>query len=197
MKRAGHNVHGDMVYQRLSLVSHLSILENLLLGSPDTPHLPFNEVNRIKAASTIAKLGLTSGIDQLVLNLSASERQLVEVAKLLWRSAKVLILDEPTSHLAPHESDEVLTRLRALSTSEACTILLVTHKIEEVLRFADKVTVLRAGHVVGSENIHSLRREDLAKLMIGEIKSSGATDSSKPPAVGERLLSLRSIALAS
>ena len=110
MKRAGHNVHGDMVYQRLSLVSHLSILENLLLGSPDTPHLPFNEVNRIKAASTIAKLGLTSGIDQLVLNLSASERQLVEVAKLLWRSAKVLILDERTSHLAPHESDEVLTR---------------------------------------------------------------------------------------
>ena len=137
-----------MVHQHFMLVDTLTALENVMLGAEPGFLLRRAETAvRPKLQALMASTGLHVDLDARSGSLSVGDRQRLEILKVLYRGAKVLILDEPTAVLTPQETlhlFEVLARLRDQGT----TVILITHKLDEVMRLADQVTVMRAGHVV-------------------------------------------------
>ena len=157
-----------MVHQRFELVEPLSALENLALG--DLPHrgLFFDRRTTLARARRLAdQLGTTMDWDRLVANLSVGARQRLEIMRLLYREADILIFDEPTSVLTPHEADDLFVVLRRLS-SQGRTIIFVTHKLREVFALAEDVTVMRRGKVVASVPTRGSDPQTLASLIVGE-----------------------------
>lgn len=157
-----------MVHQHLTLVPTLTVLENVALGVRSAAwglRLPFDQVrSRLDALSD--ETGLSVDPDALVERLSVGERQRVEILKVLYRDPRVLVLDEPTAVLAPQEVEEFFSVLRGLA-SEGRTVLLIAHKIDEILAVADRITVLRRGRVVHSGASDAVDSGSLAHLMIG------------------------------
>lgn len=156
-----------MVYQHFKLVENLTVAENLALALP--AETPFWLPRRGLAASALAvaeRLGWRLEPDVPVWQLPVGVRQRLEIVKVLARDPEILILDEPTAVLAPVELEElfsVLDRLR----SEGRSLVFISHKLNEVLRLCDRVTVLRRGHNAGTVAIGETDAEDLARRMIG------------------------------
>lgn len=156
-----------MVHQHFCLVDVFSVAENVTLGMP-TPRvaLDMREVER-----EVAELGkkYNLGVDPhaRIWQLSVGEQQRVEILKLLYRHAKVLILDEPTSVLTPQESEELCETLRRMASSGR-GILFISHKLQEVLAIADRITVLRQSKNVATVDRGQVDEWALAKLMLGE-----------------------------
>ncbi len=182
-----------MVYQKLSLILTLTVFENLLLGSIGTPFLIRDHKRRKDASLLLEAQGLQVDLDTLVSELTLAQRQLLEIGKLLWRNARILILDEPTSQLAPHEIDEVLRTTRKLANAGR-TVLLITHKIDEVLRFADSVTVLRGGEAIATAHARDLTRAELGRLIVGPLQAVPSVDTARALA-SVPVASLRSVSL--
>ena len=107
-------------------------------------------------------------LDVPVDGMAAGERQKAEILKQLYLERRVLVLDEPTSTLTPQESEEVLGLVRTLVEAGTITVIIITHKLKEVAAFADDVSVLRRGRMVGGGAVGSLSGTDLTTLMIGE-----------------------------
>ena len=156
-----------MVHQHFMLADQLTVLENIVLG--DEP----SQVGRIDfkdARERIQKLSSAYGLDvdpnQTVETLGVGERQRVEIIKVLFRGARILILDEPTAVLVPHEIEELFDNLRELK-AQGETIVFISHKLDEVLAIADTITVLRAGRTVATVDPHDVTAGDLAELMVG------------------------------
>lgn len=176
-----------MVHQHFMLVDTLSALENVMLGAE--PHWLLGRADatvRSKLNDLMQATGLQVVLDALVSDLSVGDRQRLEILKALYRGAKVLILDEPTAVLTPQETGhlfEVLKLLRAQGT----TILLITHKLKEVMRLCDRVTVMRGGCVVEEMDIGDASLEGLAEAMVGRKVNIGRVDTTRPD-VGEVLL---------
>jgi simple sugar transport system ATP-binding protein len=144
------------------------VAENLMLGRPQAGF----RLNSRAAAAEVRELSLRYGLpvepDRPVWQLSVGEQQRVEILKALQRGARVLILDEPTAVLTPQESDELMATLRRLA-AEGRTAIFISHKLNEVGSVADRVTVLRAGRVVGAGlEVKDMSARDLARLMVGE-----------------------------
>ena len=160
-----------MVHQHFMLVSTLTGLENLALGAePTRGGLLDLRPLAAKVARVLASLGLELRLDVPTEVLSVGERQRLEIARVLVRGAKVVILDEPTALLAPSEARAVLTLARRLA-SEGTAVAIVTHHLDEVAEYADEVTVLRRGRVVahhppGDAAVHDARV--LAREALGE-----------------------------
>ena len=156
-----------MVHQHFMLADNLTVLENVVLGSEPRSGL---EIDFEGAAKRINELGATYGLHlnpaQRVEALSVGERQRVEIIKVLYRGAKILILDEPTAVLVPHEVDELFASIREL-TNEGQTVIFISHKLDEVLSIADRITVMRAGHTVGTTTPAEVDAGELAEMMIG------------------------------
>ena len=156
-----------MVHQHFMLADNLTVLENVVLGSEPRTGL---EIDFEFAANRIKELGEAYGLrlnpNQRVEALSVGERQRVEIIKVLYRGAKILILDEPTAVLVPHEVDELFDSIREL-TNEGQTVIFISHKLDEVLSIADRITVMRAGHTVGSTTPSEVDAGELAEMMIG------------------------------
>jgi simple sugar transport system ATP-binding protein len=133
-----------------------------------------------RARKRIAELSATYGLDlepdELVERLGVGDRQRVEIAKVLYRGARLLILDEPTAVLVPHEVDELFDNLRELK-SEGLTILFISHKLDEVISVADDITVVRRGRTVGTADPRSVTPRQLAELMVGSELPSPETRS--------------------
>jgi simple sugar transport system ATP-binding protein len=155
-----------MVHQHFSLVPALTVGENLALGSPDTPFFLKPKRWNQHLMDSARGLGFDIRPDANVSQLSMGERQRVEIFRLLLEGARVLVLDEPTSILAPKEAERLFTHLREFAES-GHTVFLVTHKIDHVKAIADKVTVLRRGQVVTTQEATELSEADLAELMVG------------------------------
>ena len=155
-----------MVHQHFSLVPALTVAENLALSSADTPFFLKPKQWKQQLTDSAERLGFDVRPDARVSKLSMGERQRVEIFRLLLEGAKVLVLDEPTSILAPKEADRLFVHLRKFAESEH-TIFLVTHKIDHVKAIADRVTVLRRGQVVATREAAELNEADLAELMVG------------------------------
>lgn len=161
-----------MVHQEFMLVPGLTLLENLILAKE--PALSLGRIDRETALAEARKLeklaGVTVDWDAPEEEAPVHVRQIVEILRLLYRGADVLILDEPTAVLAPAQVRELIALLKKLR-DEGRTILFISHKLDEVLSLADEITVIRSGKVVASLPAAEADKAKLAELMIGEILS--------------------------
>src|SRR2546427_10589394 len=156
-----------MVHQHFMLADNLTGVENVVLGSePDRgPAIDFARAKeRIKKLS--GSYGLPLDPDRLVEDLAVGERQRVEIIKVLYRGARILILDEPTAVLVPAEVDDLFDHLRELK-QEGVTIIFISHKLQEVLAVADTITVMRGGRTVATVKPQDVTGRQLAELMVG------------------------------
>ena len=154
-----------MVHQHFKLVTSFTVYENLLLGAGGPLWLDSGrEAARVRVLTQRYPLA----VDPLtpVWQLSMGERQRVELLRMLWRGARVLILDEPTSVLTPQESQILFAALRSLADS-GHTVIFISHKLDEVRRAADRITVMRAGRTVAVLPARQAPAEELAALMVG------------------------------
>jgi simple sugar transport system ATP-binding protein len=156
-----------MVHQHFMLVPTLTVAENVVLGREPTRGLRLDLSAAEKEIAALAeKHGLSLDPRRLVGELSVGEQQRVEIVKVLWRGAEVLILDEPTAVLTPMEVEQLFTVLRALQR-DGKTVILVTHKLDEVLALCQRVTVLRRGEVVAAMETAGATAAELARAMVG------------------------------
>jgi simple sugar transport system ATP-binding protein len=156
-----------MVHQHFMLADNFTVLENIILGSEPTRG---GRLDRAEARRRITEISdgysLDLEPDALVEDLGVGARQRVEIAKLLYRDARILILDEPTAVLVPHEVDELFGNLAEL-TSEGLTVIFISHKLDEVRRVADSITVIRRGTTVGTADPKTTTVKQLAEMMVG------------------------------
>jgi simple sugar transport system ATP-binding protein len=156
-----------MVHQHFQLVPPLTVTENMMLGSEVT-NGPF--LDRRKASGQIQALsdqyGLRVDPEAIVGTLPVGVQQRVEILKMLYRQADILILDEPTAVLTPQEADELFEIMKGLA-AQGKSIIFITHKLREVLAVADRITVLRAGKVVGTATPAETDEFQLASMMVG------------------------------
>ncbi len=157
-----------MVHQHFMLIPPLTVVENIVLGQP-SPRAPLLE-DKAAVRERLLRLsdlyGLAIAPDAEVWTLSVGEQQRVEILKALYRGAEVLILDEPTAVLTPQEVDDLIAIMRRL-VGEGKSIVFISHKLDEVLRASDRITVLRDGHVVDTVNAADTDKESLARMMVG------------------------------
>ena len=159
-----------MVHQHFMLVPTLSVWQNLSIGTEPGPVL-FPKKIKEKLQSLQKEYGFQLDLNARIENLSVGQQQQVEILKLLHRNADILILDEPTAVLTPQEVDQLFTRLKTL-LEKGRTIILITHKLKEILRFTQRVTVMRQGRVVDTTHTKELTETSLAEKIIGRKRNS-------------------------
>jgi len=151
-----------MVHQHFMLAENFTVAENISLGA----EAPMNEVRR-RIIELGEKYGLAVYPDELVEELGVGDRQRVEILKVLYRGARILILDEPTAVLVPQEVEALFASVREL-TREGVTVVFISHKLDEVLSVADAITVIRAGRTVAEvDDPSKITAHQLAELMVG------------------------------
>lgn len=160
--------HGlGMVHQHFKLVPSLTVAENILIGTEETRFGIIDmKKERELVKNLIEKYGMDLSADEKVANLSIGAMQRVEILKMLYRDVDVLILDEPTSVLTPQEVDELIDSLLELNR-QGKTILIITHKLQEVKKLAHTITVIRHGKMIGTVDSSESTMEDLACMMVG------------------------------
>ena len=184
-----------MVHQHFMLADNFTVLENVILGAEPTES--GGRIDFAEAKAHIEEVGRSYGLevhpDELVETLEVGERQRVEIIKVLFRGAKILILDEPTAVLVPQEVEELFRNMRGLK-EQGHTIIFIDHKLDEVLEIADTITVLRRGKTVATVKPSDVTAHDLAELMVGaelpvpETREATVTD--------EVVLSLQAVSVA-
>ncbi|MBN2444621.1 MAG: ABC transporter ATP-binding protein [Spirochaetales bacterium] len=178
--------HGlGMVHQHFMLIENLSVMENIILGTePGKVGL----IDFRKARETVRELSaqhhLAINPDAKIENLSVGQQQRVEILKALYRKAKILILDEPTAVLTPQEVEDLFRVIGSLR-EKGVSIIIITHKLEEVKAISERVYILRRGKLVGEELTKSISKEKLAHLMVGRdvvltVKKTGKKSEGKP-----------------
>ena len=157
-----------MVHQHFMLVPVFSVVENVILGVEPTTGADYLDLDaaRAQVQAINTDYGMQVPTDALIETLPVGIQQRVEILKVLFRSADVLILDEPTAVLTPQEVEEFFTIVRSLRDAGKA-IVFITHKLHEILEIADRVSVLRQGRVVGSGRPDSFSEADLAEMMVG------------------------------
>jgi ABC-type uncharacterized transport system ATPase subunit len=171
-----------MVHQHFMLADNLTVLENIILGQePKKGRRIDFEAARAQIDEIGRRYGLEVEPDELLEDLGVGDRQRVEILKVLYRGAKTLILDEPTSVLVPQEVDDLFDALRELK-EQGLTVIFISHKLDEVLSVADTITVIRAGTTVATVAPSEVTARQLAELMVGselpspETRESTVTD---------------------
>ncbi|OGO20973.1 MAG: hypothetical protein A2Z14_14780 [Chloroflexi bacterium RBG_16_48_8] len=155
-----------MVHQHFSLIESFTVLENVLLGyRPSSEGLKSSNVEA-RFTQLLEVYGVHIDIDARVSQLSVGELQWVEILKALIYDVDLLILDEPTAVLTPQETDRLFQALERM-LSEGVSIILITHKLREVMEVTDRVTVLRRGKLVGTVNTEDVTMTDLSRMMVG------------------------------
>lgn len=159
--------HGiGMVHQHFMLVPTQTVSESLILGQK-TPRFYINYKKLVQDVTALSKkFGLAVDPTAKIWQLSVGEQQRVEVLKMLYQGAKILIMDEPTSVLTPQEVTDLFKTLREMTATDH-TVIFISHKLDEVVDIADRVTVLRRGRVVATVDGHATNKAELARLMVG------------------------------
>ncbi len=167
----GHGV--GMVHQSFLQVESYSVTENVVLGTPaGRSRLDLGPARR-RIGELSATFGLDVDPDAIVSDLPVGVRQRVEILKALYRRARVLVLDEPTTNLTPGEVDDLFSSLRAI-VDEGMSVVLITHKIRETMQACDAMTVMREGEVVDRTDRADTSPDQLARTMVGEAEGSTA-----------------------
>ena len=182
-----------MVHQHFMLVEPLTVTENIVLGAEPTSGMSIDyRKARARVREISEQYGLKIDPDRRISELSVGQQQRVEILKTLYRGARILILDEPTAVLTPQEVAEMFAILRGLR-EQGKTIIIITHKLAEVLALSDNITVMRDGKVVGNLPTREATAEGLARLMVGrEVLLRVKKDDAKPR---EPVLSVRNLTL--
>jgi general nucleoside transport system ATP-binding protein len=156
-----------MVHQHFMLVPSFTVAENIVLGNEPKKGILIDRNQTKEIASKLAKeYGLAISPDTKVENLSVGKKQRVEILKVLYQGAKLLILDEPTAVLTPQETKDLFSSLKEL-VKKGFTIIFITHKLREVMEISDRITVLRAGTTVGTLKTSETNEEEISRLMVG------------------------------
>ena len=162
-----NNLGIGMVHQHFKLVHNFTVTENIILGHEDTTQgfLRYdNAVDKIKLLSERYKLKVDPSA--IIENISVGQQQRVEILKMLYRDADILIFDEPTASLTPQEIEELMKILRHLA-EEGKSIILITHKLTEIQQVADRCTILRKGKYIDTVDVAKTSNEELAEKMVG------------------------------
>ena len=155
-----------MIHQHFMLVDTLSVLENVVLGLESQGFYLDKKNISEKIAEISKKYNLDINPYAKIWQLSVGEQQRVEIIKTLFRGAKVLIMDEPTAVLTPQETDALFKILRRM-IKEDKSIIFISHKLDEVMKISDRITVLRKGKLVGTVDKKEIKQKELAKMMVG------------------------------
>ena len=180
-----------MVHQHFMLVENFTVVENIILGFEG--EFVFGE-KLDQAKKNLIKLcedySLKIDLDATISDLSVGFRQRVEILKALYRGAEILILDEPTGVLTPQEVDELFKILRSLK-EQGKTIILITHKLNEIVALTDRVTVMRLGEIVGETNTGDTTKDQLAEMMVG--RSVLLRIDKRKPNIGDTIFEVKNI----
>ena len=155
-----------MVHQNFMLVDTMTVAENIILGMTDLPFLPDMEKAGKRIRELSEKYNLQVDPDSYIWQLSVGEQQRVEILKLIYRGAEILILDEPTAVLTPQESKELNGIIQQM-TREGKSAIFITHKMDEVIAFSDWVRVLHKGRLVAVKKTNETNPQELARTMVG------------------------------
>lgn len=181
-----------MVHQHFMLIPVFTVTENVMLGSEETHGA--GVLDRATAAQRIReiseKYGLAVQPEAYVKNLPVGVQQRVEIIKLLYRQADILIFDEPTAVLTPQEADELVKIMRSL-VEQGKSIIFITHKLREVLEVADRITVIRRGKVVGATTPAEADQKKLAEMMVG--RQVDLQLDKNPPSIGQPVLDVQDL----
>ena len=174
-----------MIHQHFKLVDVFTATENIILGLKEKER--FNLKSAAKKVKEISdKYGFDIDPDKMIHEMSVSEKQTVEIIKVLYRGADILILDEPTAVLTPQETQKLFAVLRKMRDDNK-SIIIITHKLHEVLSLSDKVAVLRKGEYIGTVETAKTNESELTEMMVGK-KVSLNIDRSEPQNCEERLI---------
>ena len=180
-----------MVYQHFNLAEDLSVAENIVVGMEPGAGIFFNSAGAAHTVNQLAeKYGFNVKAEELVRNISVGQKQKVEILKSLYRNSHLIILDEPTAVLTPQETQELFKQLLLLKEG-GYTIIFISHKIDEVQAICDRLTIMRAGKVMGTYEVKELTARDISRLMVGR---DAVQSIEKPPLEeGEAVLRVRGL----
>jgi simple sugar transport system ATP-binding protein len=156
-----------MVYQHFMLVDNMTVAENLIIARDTIPALLNWRKEKNELEEFMKEMPFRLNLKAFVRDLSAGEKQKLEILKMLYLKCKILILDEPTSVLTPGEADEVLSFLKNLVDRKLLTVIIISHKFREIFGYADTVSVLRKGKYAGGGKVSDFSKGELAELMLG------------------------------
>ncbi|TCG11462.1 ABC transporter ATP-binding protein [Mycoplasma todarodis] len=183
-----------MVHQHFKLVEDFSVLENITLNIEDTNKIGLlsNKEARRKVMNLMEKYNFQVDLDKKISKCTVAEQQRTEILKMLYRNANILIFDEPTAVLTPLQIEEFLKALKNLK-AQGKTIILITHKLDEIKAVADSGTVIRAGKVVGTFDVKKTTTREMAKMMVGTEVVAASNDYKIKP--GHTILNIENIAV--
>ncbi len=155
-----------MIHQHFKLVDIFSAAENIILGMNDEKKVNMKQVNA-KVSEIANRYGFDIDPRKKIYDMSVSEKQTVEIIKVLYRGANILILDEPTAVLTPQEIEKLFNILRAMK-EDGKSIVIITHKLNEVLEISDRVSILRKGRYIGTVDTKDTSEKELTEMMVGK-----------------------------
>lgn len=180
-----------MVHQHFKLVDEFTVTENIILGVEDTKYGFLNKSDaRERVLQLSKKFQLDVDPDAKVKNISVGMQQRVEILKMLYRNAEILIFDEPTAVLTPQEIEELLAIMKLMIT-EGKTIILITHKLKEIQAVADTCTILRRGKTIDTVDVEGMDTDSLAEMMVGRKVNLQVAKSEYKP--GDVVLSVKNL----
>lgn len=179
------NLEIGMVHQHFKLVDVLTAAENIVLGLPGKAKLNMKQITA-DIQKLVNKYGFDLDLNQKIYEMSVSQKQTVEIIKMLYRGARILILDEPTAVLTPQEADRLFDILRNMR-DDGCSIIIITHKLQEVLSLSDRVAILRKGRYIDTVETASANVQSLSEMMVGA-KVDLNIERPKPENVKKRLV---------
>ncbi len=180
-----------MVHQHFMLVHNFTVAENIVLGTEPRKGFKLDISKAIEDVEEISKkYGFSIDPKSVIEDISVGQQQKVEILKALYRGAEILILDEPTAVLTPQEIDELGIIIDNLK-NQGKSIILITHKLKEVMKMSDRVTIIRRGKVTGSVNTKETNIDELAELMVG--RKVNLQMDKKPQNLGKEILQVQNL----